>query len=137
MYEYIIHKPLPARAQLVADVIGRERTLYLVRNWKKTLTSNPKQREWVCIYIPKKLPLDHELVKVMGWPDAEKLVRAFRGEILTLSNCAEVDRMWRNASIRRLHDEGHSTATLAEWFDMTDRQVRNVLKEMPIEATIH
>jgi hypothetical protein len=138
MTQIIVHKPLPARTQLIADVIGRDRALYLVTHWKKTATSNPKQPEWICIYIPHNLKPDHELVRVMGWSDAAKLVKAFRGEILSLSTCEEVFRDWRNQAIRRLaREQKMKTAELAEWFDIGERQVRNVLREMPIEARYH
>lgn len=138
MNDSMMHKPLPSRTQLIADVIGRDRALFLVRNWKKTLTSNPKQKEWVCIYIPKNLTPDHELVRVMGWSDAAKLVKAFRGEILSLSTCEDVFRSWRNLSIQRLHKEqGLKPVDLAEWFEISERQVRNILKEMPIEVRVH
>ncbi|MDR3445732.1 hypothetical protein [Dyella sp.] len=137
MNDSMMHKPLPSRTQLVADVIGRERALFLVRNWKRTLSTNPKA-QILSIYIPVKLSPDHELVRVMGWPDASKLVAAFRGEILNLSTCEDVFRSWRNMAIRELHaEQGLKPQDLAEWFELTDRQVRNILREIPSEARVH
>lgn len=133
-----VHKPLPKSTQQIADVIGRDRALHLVRTWKKTLSGNAGQNfDRVCIYIPAKLPLDHELVRVLGYPDAAKLVAEFRGEILYLSTCEDLFRGWRNQAIRRLARDGLKPPELAEWFDISDRQVRNVLREIPIEARIH
>ena len=131
----IMHKPLPAQTQLVADVIGRDRALYLVRNWKRMSSSCAKRPERICIYIPEKLTVDHELVRVMGWPDAAKLVKAFRREILELSMCDDIQRGWRNQAICRLAREAKmKPPELSEWFEISERQVRNVLKEIPTEA---
>ncbi|MGO4521131.1 Mor transcription activator family protein [Dyella sp. 2RAF44] len=132
-------KPLPARTQVVADVIGRERALYLVGNWPKCYNRHEGARapQRLSIYIPATLTPDHALVNMLGWQDAEKLHKAFRGEILNLAYCTELFRDHRDASIRRLYGEGNSTAQLAEWFDITPRQVRNIVKEIPREVTIH
>lgn len=127
----MIEKTLPSQTQIIADVIGRGRALYLVQNWKRTKTSNPKQPTRVCIYFPAKLTPDHELVRVMGCDDAAKLVAAFRGEILSLSTCDEVFRDWRNQAIRRLaRDAKMKVPELSEWFEISERQVRNVLKSV-------
>lgn len=119
----ISHPNLPFRTQQVADVIGVERALYLVANWKRTKCSNPKQRERLCIYVPASLPVDHELVRVMGWHDAQKLVNAFRGEILHLSTCADVFKSWRNDAIVHLHKSGVPSRKIAEEFKMSVRTV--------------
>lgn len=119
---------LPLQTQLIADVVGRDRALYLVRNWKRTRTGNPKQPTRICVYIPLKISADHELARVMGLDDASKLVRAFRGEILHLSTCEEVFRNHRNYAIRRLAREAKmKPRELSEWFEISERQVRNVL----------
>lgn len=121
-------EPLPARTQQVADVIGRDRALYLVRTWRRTRSTNPNAQQ-LSIYIPAKLKPDreHELVRVMGWDDASKLVAAFRGEILNLSTCDGVQRAWRDQAIRRQAEQGLKAKALAHLFDMTDRQVRRIV----------
>lgn len=119
----ISHETLPFRTRQVADVIGVERALYLVANWKRTKCSNPKQPERLCIYIPATLPVDHELVRVMGWNDAQKLVNAFRGEILHLSTCADVFKAWRNDAIVHLHKTGVPAKTIAQQFNISARTV--------------
>jgi hypothetical protein len=138
MTEHIVHQPLPRQTQLVADAIGRDRAMYLAYNWKRLPSCNPKRPRRISIYIPAKLTLDHELVRVMGWNDAEKLVKAFRGEILEISMCSNVSRGWRDTAIRRLaKDARMKPAELATWFDISERHVRNVLKEIPTEERLH
>ncbi|HEV2679427.1 MAG TPA: hypothetical protein VGV14_02910 [Rhodanobacter sp.] len=138
MIDNLMHKPLPAQTQVVADVIGRDRALHLVRHWKRTRSSSAKRPERLCVYIPATLPIDHELVRVMGWSDATKLVAAFRGEILELAMCDDIHRDWRNQAIRRLACDAKMKAPeLSEWFEISERQVRNVLREIPTEARAH
>ena len=130
-----VHRKLPSHAQQVADVIGQDRLLHLVSCWKRTSSGGPDQ---LCMYVPEVLTPDHRLVSVLGWADASKLVKAFKREILYLPYCSSVFKSWRNQAIRRLAREANMKAPeLSEWFDISERQVRNVLKEISLEATIH
>lgn len=120
---------LPGCAQEIADVIGREKTLYLIGQLPRSTS-----RSWrVVLYIPKRLPADHDLVKLLGWEDADKLRRHFGGEILQPSNCRVVYRKARNANARRMAAEGMPINQIADILDLTPRQVRNVLAETPPE----
>ncbi len=120
---------LPGCAQEIADVIGREKALYLIGQLPRSTS-----RSWrVVLYIPKRLPVDHDLVKLLGWEDADKLRRHFGGEILQPSNCQVVYRKARNANARRMAAEGMPINQIADILDVTPRQVRNVLAESPPE----
>jgi len=122
---------LPINVQEIADVIGRERALYLVGQLPRCVMRDKRFpgtfKSEVLLYVPKRLPVDHELVHILGLEDAQKLARHFGGEILKPGTCAEVYRRFRDASIRDLHRQGLNRGVLAEWFDMSERQVRNVL----------
>ncbi|MDA3922748.1 MAG: hypothetical protein PF501_19030 [Salinisphaera sp.] len=114
---------LPDSAQEIADVIGRERTLYLIGQLPVC-----GQRSWrVVLYVPKTLPADHWLVRVLGWRDAMRLVREFGGEILQPSNCRCVHRAYRDQSIHRMAGEGMSAADIARAVGLTRRRVSGVL----------
>jgi hypothetical protein len=127
----ISHPTLPYQTRLVADVIGVERALYLVANWRRTNIANSKHYgERICIYVPATLPVDHELVRVMGWNDAQKLVQAFRGEILQLSTCADVFKAWRNDAIAHLHKTGVPSKKIAEHFKISPRTVERATSHM-------
>jgi len=135
MTKRIMHNRLPAHAQQVADVIGMDRLLHLAGNWKATISGSEASQ--MMVYIPAKLTPDHRLVRVLGWHDAEKLVQAFRNEILFIPKCTDHYKGWRNQAIRRLAGDGLKTTELAEWFGMSTRQIRNVTREIRLEATIH
>ena len=121
-------QPLPERTQLIADVIGRERALYFVSVLQKRPCSNPKQPQRLYVYIPQKLHDGHMLVQLLGWDDASKLVKAYGGEGMHLSECTNVKRGWRNVVIQRMKDEGISTADLAKRFAITQKQVSRIVK---------
>jgi hypothetical protein len=115
--------PLHPSAQEIADVIGRERTLFLIGSLPRS-GSRPWRR---VLYIPKKMRADHPLVRLMGWHDAEKLRRWFGGEILQPSNCGHVARAWRDRVIHALARAGLSSAEIAERVEAAQDVVRKVL----------
>lgn len=126
---------LPAAVQDIADIIGRERALFLIgklpRHYNQT---NQKSR--CCLYVPKmaRLKPDHSLVKLMGWSDAVKLSENFGGEIFNLPTMGAIYRPFRDQAIVRLLGEGVPVAMIAEWFGVCDRLVKNLNKEKPHEA---
>lgn len=128
---------LPESVQEIADVIGRERALYLIGQLPKTYPpstrTNHGATERVILYIPKSLRVDHPLVQILGWHDAMKLVRVFGGEIMQPANCREVYRRFRDQSIGRFIRLGMTTAQVAELMGVSDRHVRNVAREIPQE----
>lgn len=87
------------------------------------------------LYVPtlRRLNPDHALVAILGWNDAERLCRCFGGEILQPANCAEIYRPFRDSNISRLAAQGVPLKLVAEWFNVTDRHVRTVRREIPQE----
>ncbi len=71
--------PLTECVDEIAKVIGRDQALQLI-----SALPQSGSRAWrVCIYVPKALPsVDHPLVRILGWKDANRLVNAFSGMIL-------------------------------------------------------
>lgn len=132
---------LPRSVQEIADVIGRERALYLVGMLPRCFMQDRRKRETnvggraerVILYVPKNLKPDHVLVRILGWHDAELLVRHFGGELLMPANCRPVYRNFRDAGIRKLAAEGTPVAMIADWFRVSERHVKNVLAENPQE----
>lgn len=119
-------RPLPRNVQEVADVIGRDAALRLVDSLPRAL-NRPWQR-WC--YVPQKIRPDHPLSLLLGWVLAEKLVHVFGGEMLTLSNCSYTRKDERDAAIRSMRASGRSVQDVAREFRMSDRQVRNIVKEI-------
>jgi len=124
---------LPKSVQEIADVIGRDLALFLIGHLPRAYSPCHPSGQ-VILYVPKTLKPDHALVQLLGWPAANKLVRAFGGEILQPATCAHLYREFRDKSIRRLLTEGHRPAVLAEWFGVCERHVRNIAREIPQEA---
>lgn len=123
---------LPASAQEIADVIGSERALYLIGQLPRSYQTrkNSKQTSWhVIMYVPKVLKPDHQLVQLLGWSDAQRLVDAFGGEILNPASCQEVYRRFRDQSIIRMAQDGMKAKAIAELMEVSDRHVRNLVRE--------
>ena len=119
---------LPNSAQEIAEVIGIERTLYLIGKLPRAKCGTPgKQGIRAIMYVPKNLKPDHPLVRILGWCDAERLSRHFPGEILCPATCHEVYRRWRDQGIRDAVHAGLPIKMAAEWFSMSDRQIRNLV----------
>lgn len=123
---------LPRSVQEIADVIGTEQALYLVGQMPRFRNASRGNLQPV-MYVPTRSRLNpkHELVRILGWNDAQALVGAFGGEILQPANCAEIYRAFRDRSIVRMHADGMKPAAIAELMDVSDRHVRNLVREKP------
>lgn len=130
---------LPNSVQEIADVIGEERALFLVGQLPRCYFRDPRWPDarsvHVMLYVPtaQRLKPDHELVRILGWADAMKLSRFFGGEILRPASCAGIYRTFRDQSILRIVGEGVPVTMVADWFEVSDRHVKNLLRENPQE----
>lgn len=123
---------LPNSVQEIADVIGRERALFLIGKLPRCVAGAPgKQSSRVILYVPtaQRLPADHELVRILGWNDAVKLCKAFGGEILQPANCAEIYRRYRDDQILRMAADGQNAAYIAATVSVTPHHVRAILRD--------
>ena len=124
---------LPASVQEIADVIGRERALYLIGQLPRCYAGKEGHKSSrVILYVPtaKRIPADHYLVRILGWQDAMKMCQAFGGEILQPANCSEIYRRYRNAEIARMAGEGMSAKDIADVFQVNVQYVREILRGM-------
>lgn len=78
------------------------------------------------LYVPKTLSPDHKLVHMIGFQAAQKLVRAFGGEILYPAACTELDRAERNRAIIKALRDGGRIEAVAMIFGVSVRHVRNM-----------
>lgn len=124
---------LPLSVQEIADVIGRDRALYLVGQLPRTYPPSTKSArggaERVILYVPKSLRPDHPLVVILGWRDASRLVAAFGGEVMQPANCRDIYRRFRDRSILEMLLAGEDAAAIAELMGVSDRHVKNIAKE--------
>ncbi|WPZ28956.1 hypothetical protein T8A63_15180 [Sulfitobacter sp. OXR-159] len=123
--------PLVGVAGEIAEVIGRAKTCRLIEEMRGSTG-----RSWrVCIYVPKRLHLDHDLVRILGWKDARRLSAAFGGEILQTSNLRYLERNWRAWGIHQLHRvKGLAPAEIADQIGLSVSRVREILRGNPPEG---
>lgn len=120
---------LPDTIEDIAEVIGRDRAIYFVGQLQQS-----GRRSWRrCVYIPKKIEPDHQLVKILGWRDAERLVRVFGGMILQPSNCLVLFRDFRRSEILRRGEAGEEPRQIAKSLGISVRHVKGVLQGKPPE----
>jgi len=119
-------------AQEIADVIGRERALFLIGKLPR-MYHRSAQSERVCLYVPKVLPVDHALVRLIGWSDAAKLVKVFGGEILQPGTCKEVYRAFRDKSIARMLEQGRPLREVADLMQVDESLIRKMMRKPPEE----
>jgi hypothetical protein len=130
---------LPKSVQEIADVIGRERALYLVGQLPRCERRDKRypgaMQSEVILYVPtaQRLTVTHDLVRILGWNDAVKMCKHFGGEILKPASCSEIYRSYRDRIITDMWRAGMSTSHIAAIVGVTDRHVRNVCVEIPRE----
>ena len=115
---------LPRDIRLIASIISREKAINLAG---KLLTRSGYKV--VSLYIPKILTKNHKLIELVGESDAKALSDNLGGEILYIENCYRgLVTRFRNRSIHRLSLEGVSNKTIAFLFNLTSRQIHNIIK---------
>lgn len=116
---------LPQGVDALALVIGRERALYLTGQLPQC--GSRKRRRFICIPKPARLKPDHQLVRILGQDDARHLSEAMGGEVVELATCRELERRWRDLSVRRLYRQGYDLQTLADMFNLSRRRIRWII----------
>jgi hypothetical protein len=134
---------LPRSVQEIADVVGEEKALFLIGKLPRCHTPGKSGRSWdsgkrvgaerVVMYVPKRLDLDHQLVRILGYVNAQKLVDAFGGEIMCPATCASIYKPFRDEHIVRVIQEGVPVNMAADWFQVSERHIKNLLREIPQE----
>lgn len=130
---------LPQSVQEIAVVIGRDKALLLIGALPRCYTGQPgKKSNQVVMYVPTlaRLGLGHQLVRILGWIDAEKLSRHFGGELLKPANCAHIQREYLHKTIIGMMRGGRMKATeVAAIVGVHERTVRNLVRENPPEES--
>jgi hypothetical protein len=85
------------------------------------------------LYVPKSLKLDHPLVEMIGWNDANKLVKVFGGEILQPSACTSIIKAFRHQTIRAMAKRGIKQKLIAVQTDVSTSMVAKILRAKPQE----
>lgn len=134
---------LPKSVQEIADVIGRERALYLIGQLPRIIAGVPgKQSSRVMLYVPTvpRLSLQHDLVRILGYKDAVRLCKHFGGEILQPANCADIYKTYRDRMIDSYLRGNIAVAHIAAIFGVSRetvhavRRLQNPQEDLPIAA---
>ncbi len=115
---------LPPSVQQIANVIGQDKALMLVRKLKERCSGKT-----LYVYVPKpeRLHVNHSLVVMLGYADALALSREFGGMHLYPSPCRYLQRAVRNRAILALRDTGRSVEEIAEELSLTRKWVASVI----------
>lgn len=111
---------LPSTAQEIAEVIGVEKTLELVKGKRETGCRS--------LYVPRpdNMHSSHWLVKTIGEQAAQKLAREYAGEPLTIPRCSSLSKLERNKKIIAMRQKGLRYQDIAEALGMTVSAVKMV-----------
>ena len=113
----------PESAAEIAEVIGSGPALHLISQLPPS-GSRPWRR---MLYVPKTLPADHWLVRVLGWHLAYKMSRAFSGMILQPANCRGIIRQFYHEAIPDLvNRDGWSIDDVAAITELSPYRVREI-----------
>lgn len=120
---------LPESVRQVAEVIGETAALELVKRWPRQAVRGDVPFRPV-MYVPSRLTPDHRLVAIIGWMLAERLVKAFGGDIIFLAMCANIVRNDRDQAIAEAVARNATPAAIAARFGMSERQVRRIIAKV-------
>lgn len=124
----------PRSVKMLADVIGDDLAAKLIRNLPPRFARG-RQLTHLILYVPKKLPVTHNLVRWIGYDAAAKLSREFRGEILTIATRCSVDRADRDREIVARLKDREAVEIVAAEYGLSVRQVRRIASAQLPDAT--
>lgn len=106
----------------VVPIIGWDAALELVRTFGGTRVYVPEARH---------LGAAHNLVEAIGEDAAKQLAKKLPSRLLVIPRGTSLFNARRNEAIRRRFDQGATAPKLALEFHLTERQIRNILNELP------
>ena len=121
---------LCADARAVAEVIGRERALFLVGqvvSWERRPGSETGRSGSVYVPTPPRLKASCRLVKILGMDESARLSLVLGGEILHFSGCSSLVKRFRHEAVRRMASSGMPNSLIAWSVGLTARHVRTIL----------
>lgn len=87
------------------------------------------------LYVPKTLDGQHPIAQKIGLEAARWLVEHYPGENLRIDRAAATLRHLRDRQILERNDAGESLNALAERFDLSQRQILQILKKFRPDPT--
>lgn len=111
---------LPTTVQAIANVIGMEKTMELVRG---------KQRDKCrSLYVPapERMRASHWLIKTIGEEAAYELAAEYAGEPLSIPKCSGLIKEERNRKIIELRRQGLAHHEIAHAMGMSVSSVKTI-----------
>lgn len=114
---------LPPKMRLIVRLIGIADTLRLMR-----------ARPGLRIYVPQRAEQAAALREIISPEAVAALCREYPGIELSVPKPDAIVRQWRDAAIRAEADAGATIPQLARHYDLTRRQVHNILHDADRDA---
>ncbi len=111
---------LPATAQAIADVIGIEKTMELVRGKQQDKCRN------IYVPAPSRMRPSHWLIQTIGEDAARELAAEYAGEPLSIPKCSGLIKQQRNRQIIQMRCEGLTHLEIARAMGMSVSSVKTV-----------
>lgn len=86
------------------------------------------------VYVPETVTPQHPLARCIGESGAVWLCNTYGGRWVDVARCAHVERHLRNRRIAAARADGLTLRELGERFDLTPRQIINILASMEAAA---
>lgn len=127
---------LPSTVQHIADVIGREAALMLVKRLPRAYSKGHTAGQ-AMLYVPHRLPPGHRLIEILGEHDARKLSRVFAGEVMLLAACAEIQSAFRNHALRVEMMRGTKAREICRLFCLSPSRARGIKSQQGLGRGNH
>ncbi len=81
------------------------------------------------IYIPNRAKKSSKLIQIIGMDDLVSLCQHYHGTVIKIPRLMTLRLMLRNQKICKARNEGIPLSELARKFNLTQRQIHNILSE--------
>lgn len=88
------------------------------------------------LYVPLVFEEDSKLVRIVGISAAKKLSENFPGEHIAVPSLSFYTREYRRAEIARMLESDVGTDEVAKHFDMTERRVQQIQRELEVAGLL-
>lgn len=116
---------IPPTAAAISALIGNRLAMALMAHVNSNACGD--------LYVPLRAKPASALAQLIGQTAAEKLCAVYGGRTISIPQCDALRRSVRDADICRMATEGTTQTEIARHFEMTDRQVRNILKASGVQ----
>lgn len=114
----------------IAELIGRSQTFLLLGRLPIHTSSNSTKA--LSLYVPKVINSGRWsslMVEAIGLEKTKKLIEHFGGRNFVFSTLTQMSKRFRNQSVIAQHAEGSSVQALAICFGLSERGIKNILKQ--------